>query len=523
MVSILQVVRFVLGFTSAQWSPGLQSQHDASKSIAIIGAGSAGLASLKTLLDLPPEIRESWDIVLYEQREDVAGVWLPDPHPVQPPKIPFSPLYPLLHTNTPVPSMTYPSFPFPPGTPLYPSHEHIRAYHSRYASHHNLLPHIKFHHTVIRAEWVGDGQDGLWNITVSDRANRTHISTANHLIVASGNHHIPRTLSWPGQKEWLKGISARGDRREITHSVYYRSPVKYTGRVLLIIGSAASAQDAAVQTVNYTQRTYLSARHEVILPPGSDEVVVVPDVSHFTPNSVVFVDGTELSDIDSVLLATGYVQRKPFLEAGGVITVDPQTTSNSSSSGTLTTNLRYIFPLHRHILSLSPEHPTNALAFIGLPTRIANCPSDIAQSLFVAHAIVNPSILPDRKELLKDLTQREEQQRRHGYDPYTFGHAMLDESPSDYQDSLVKFLKEKGAMPDDGKPYVERWRRDIFSYAYLKRGWKRIETLGEVGKWLEGVETEENWSELMSRVNSWQQQYEEERGIPFVHDLVIGG
>lgn len=45
------------------------------KSIAIVGAGSAGLASLKTLLDLPIEVRQKWDIVLYEQRRDVGGVW----------------------------------------------------------------------------------------------------------------------------------------------------------------------------------------------------------------------------------------------------------------------------------------------------------------------------------------------------------------------------------------------------------------------------------------------------------------
>jgi cation diffusion facilitator CzcD-associated flavoprotein CzcO len=48
--------------------------HNA-KSILIVGAGSAGLAMLKTLLDLPDETRGGWDIVLYEQRRDVGGIW----------------------------------------------------------------------------------------------------------------------------------------------------------------------------------------------------------------------------------------------------------------------------------------------------------------------------------------------------------------------------------------------------------------------------------------------------------------
>ena len=43
------------------------------KSIAIVGAGSAGLAMLKTLLDIPEY--NSWNIVLFEERENVGGIW----------------------------------------------------------------------------------------------------------------------------------------------------------------------------------------------------------------------------------------------------------------------------------------------------------------------------------------------------------------------------------------------------------------------------------------------------------------
>ena len=53
----------------------LGSPQEPTKSIAVIGAGSAGLAALKTLLDLPEETRKGWKIVLYEQRRDVGGVW----------------------------------------------------------------------------------------------------------------------------------------------------------------------------------------------------------------------------------------------------------------------------------------------------------------------------------------------------------------------------------------------------------------------------------------------------------------
>jgi len=43
------------------------------KSIAIVGAGSAGMAMLKTLLDMPEH--NSWNIVLFEERENIGGIW----------------------------------------------------------------------------------------------------------------------------------------------------------------------------------------------------------------------------------------------------------------------------------------------------------------------------------------------------------------------------------------------------------------------------------------------------------------
>jgi ribulose 1,5-bisphosphate synthetase/thiazole synthase len=45
------------------------------KSILIVGGGSAGLAALKTLFDLPERTRGNWEILLYEQRDDVGGIW----------------------------------------------------------------------------------------------------------------------------------------------------------------------------------------------------------------------------------------------------------------------------------------------------------------------------------------------------------------------------------------------------------------------------------------------------------------
>ena len=147
-------------------------------------------------------------------------------------------------------------------------------------------------------------------------------------------------------------------------------------------------------------QTYHSLKADKEPTPGAN-VTLVPRISHFTSTSVVLVDGSSLNNIDSVILATGYETLVPFLSQP---TSDPSaslglldsrhTKLNSTTATTLVTNHRYIFPLWEHLFSLSPQYPTTALSFVGLPVLIANCPSDIAQSLVIAHAIADPPTHP---------------------------------------------------------------------------------------------------------------------------------
>ncbi|KAJ3514233.1 hypothetical protein NLJ89_g2488 [Agrocybe chaxingu] len=490
------------------------------KSVAIIGAGSGGLAMLKALLDLPLSLREGWEIVLYEEREDVGGIWLPDPRGVTPPELPETPLYPLLRTNTPVPFMTYPGFPFTEGTPLFPSHEYVQTYHARYADELNLRGHIRFHHRLEKAAWEGPSKEGFWNLTISDRKKGVvQTKTHDHLVIASGNNHIPHIPTWEGQDEWLANSPPGGLKRRLIHSIYYREPEEFTGQSVLIVGNGASGRDASTQLEGLAREVFISIRHEDQRVVGQ----IKPEIHHFSATGVVFVDGTFVNP-DVVLLATGYEHRKPFLEETGLLQIDRSARDNSSSTNGLVSNTRYIFPLHQHILSLSPEYPTNALAFVGLPSAIPNCASDLAQSLFATYAIAHPEILPSRSEMLAELARHEDEVRSLGYDPYTVGHRMLTfDMSSGYQDDLVDFLKKKGVIRDDGKKFVEQWRRDVFTYKYIVRGWKHIEELGVGDEWVRGVETEEQWANVMRRVNEWQKEYEEANGIEFVSDWSVPG
>ena len=77
---MLNWFRFALSLLQIQVPLHLSSIPTAdvsdNKRIAIVGAGTGGIVMLKTLLgDLPKDITRTWEIVLFEQRDDVGGIW----------------------------------------------------------------------------------------------------------------------------------------------------------------------------------------------------------------------------------------------------------------------------------------------------------------------------------------------------------------------------------------------------------------------------------------------------------------
>ncbi|KZT67133.1 FAD/NAD(P)-binding domain-containing protein [Daedalea quercina L-15889] len=495
----------------------------ASKSIAIVGGGSGGLAALKTTLDVAAEINEDWEVVLFEQHRGLGGVWLPDPpgHEPQPPELPDSPTYPRLIVNTANPTMTYPHVPFPPGTDLYPGWDVTRQYHVDFATQFDLWPHVRLNHTVVSAQWHGHDGYGDWHVTVHsppvDGGSEDVVlrRTFDHLVVANGHNHYPHIPEWDGTDDWLAYPRPGLPKRELIHSIYYRDPERYRGQTVVVVGTGASGRDIALQ-VGTLATVYQVVRGNKTTTPGAN-VIEKPEIAYFTSDGIVFVDGSVVEGVDTVVLATGYEFRVPFLSAphASTLVTDPDAEVNSTTAEHLTSNLRYIYPLHQHIFSLAPSVPPTALAFIGLPVLIANCPSDYAQGMFIGHALANASLLPSREEMLQSLLEREEHLREQGWDPYFVGHRLQNDNEAQtYQDNLVAYLKKQGAIPDDGKRYVEPWRRMGREQNFLiNRGWKRIKEQGDEARWLNGVRTENQWAALLNKIAEWQSRWEKDHGI----------
>ncbi|KAI0317614.1 FAD/NAD-P-binding domain-containing protein [Amylostereum chailletii] len=504
--------------------PLLYPGHDQRKRIAIVGGGTGGVTTLKTLLvDIPAELRQHWEVVLYEQRAGLGGVWLADTYKSisqGTDDLPETPLYPGLVTNTPHPTMTIPHFTFQPETPLFPGCASVQQYHDDVVNHWNLSSHIRLNHTVTNTRWHGTESTGHWIVTVEARHGAEQQASHgefDHLIIANGHNHYPYEPTFEGRQEWLDAAP----NRTFVHSIFFRGPEDFKGKNVLVVGGGASGQDIAHHVVGSANSTTLSLKRTDYR--GIPSLPPIPGVSYksriarLTTSAIEFDDNTTLTHIDTVILATGYENQIPFLTQGGHLDIVPTTTN---SSRTLTNNLRYIRPLYNHLLSLDPSYPQGALYFIGLPIFVANAFSDHAQALFTGHTIANPSLLPSRAALLDELNQDETHLRDAGYDPGYIGHRLIlgEQAGVKYQDGLVRFLQERGlagnpGIPDVQQNYTEEWRRFGRDQALLlKQGWKRVEGYGEetAKAWLKGVKTEEQWAQFMKRLSEWERKQKDD-------------
>ncbi|VDC02869.1 unnamed protein product [Peniophora sp. CBMAI 1063] len=493
----------------------LPKTSGAGKRVLIIGAGTAGVAALKALLvDLPEESRRDWEVTVFEQRSSAGGVWLADnvTHP-EPPELPDTPLYPDLTTNTPHPIMTIPRFPFRPETPLFPKHTAVWQYHNDILAHFNLTSHVHFDTRVVETRWL----DNRWLVYTDDGSHTTRLSEFDNLIVANGHFHYPLEPTFPGRTEWENAAPGR----TIFHSIYFRDASSFAGKNVVVVGGSASGQDVAKHALKYANSTTISVksvpyrdRNAPLDIPGAAKK---PALSHFTANSVVFEDGSELTGIDIVVLATGYEVRIPFLTQGDVLSVDVHRDPKKQGSS-LSTNLRYIRPVWRHIFALDPALPPTALSFVGLPVFVNNGPSSYATGLLIAHALANPSLLPTHEEALRELEEREAALRAAGLDSEYVGHRLIalpgEEEPAGlaHSDATIRYLQERGlaglsGIPPLGQNYTEPWRRRATENAFvLRRAWQRIRDAGEEQKWVSGVSTIEEWDELIGRLIEWEKE-----------------
>jgi Flavin-binding monooxygenase-like len=207
-------------------------EHSARRSadVAVIGAGSAGLAAMKALREA------GLSFTAFERGSDVGGLWRYESDNG------LSGAYGSLRTNVSRSRMEYPGFPMPASYPDFPHHSDMAAYLSQYADSYGLRASIVFGTTVQRLEPTADGR---WWITLHDGSRRGF----GAVVVASGLFWSPKLPTYPGRFDGT-----------VIHSHEYRLPAPFEGRRVLIVGAGQSATEIAVELSAVAERAFMSVR-----------------------------------------------------------------------------------------------------------------------------------------------------------------------------------------------------------------------------------------------------------------------
>ena len=396
--------------------------------VAIIGAGSSGIAAAKALHE------RGIPFHCFEASDRVGGNW------VFGNKNGMSAAYRDLHINTSRDRMQFSDFPMPPSCPDFPHHTDIAAYFEAYVDAFGFRDKILFETRIVRAELCDDGS---WELTDAAGVRRGY----DMLLVANGHHWDPR---WP--EPAFDGSDEFGGLQMHAHD--YRDNGLLAGKDVVVLGMGNSAMDLAVEASYVAGATHLAARrgawivpkylfgrpvdqyatsHRVPVPVAAKALELMlrldagrperyglprpdhpisgahptvsgrildriahgaitprPNIARLGEDWVQFADGARVH-ADVVIYCTGYRISFPFLDPGLVSAPDNR------------------IELYRRVFS--PQHPT--LAFVGLLQPIgAIMPLAEAQGRLLADYLRGAYRLPSRGRMHADIRRDDAAMRK---------------------------------------------------------------------------------------------------------------
>ncbi|QRV92586.1 flavin-containing monooxygenase/FMO family protein [Ceratobasidium sp. AG-Ba] len=472
----------------------IQKPEPRPRRFAVIGAGgAAGLATLKVVSqELRDYIRAGeCELIGFEQRQDLGGVWLPDPNPVPSARKPWpdTPQYESLTTNVPHPIMFYPSHLAPPATPLFTGPHVVQDYMHSYASRFDLYQYISFNSRVAAATW--DHSLSQWRVVYEKRDNlngTSRVSYFDNLLIANGHYKHPFTPDITGIDAW-----ASSDSRTHTHSIWYRNREPYRGRQVLIIGGGSSGIDISNEISTVAKKTVHSVR-----PRGDgdfEHIIQRGAISHFSSDGFVhFVNGKK-EYVDRIIFATGYQYDCSFLTQ--LPTHEPHLSSDHLYNSSF-----HIYPLALHMFPLKAAFPPSSLAFIGIPIGITVFTLVEAQATLAIRQMTGGVSLDFQHELNEVIKRNEQFRKDHGdsaLDVARATHRLFSGSPGASGYDFVDLIWEKAW--DIAR--IPGWKRELAPLGYIMRTeWRELERLGLAKSWVDGVGKRgiQDWIDLMRRV-----------------------
>ncbi len=202
--------------------------------VCVIGAGVSGLTTVKQLLDRGIEFDA------FEMGSNIGGNWRYDNDSGR------SPAYASLHIDTSKGRFAYRDLEMPREWPVYLHHTQVIEYLDNYAQTYRLKDHIEFRRQVVSAHPRGNG----WEVTTRDLATAEE-STKRYraVIVASGHHWDPNLPQSEGPFEG-----------ETMHARTYRTPDRFIGKDVVVVGSGNTGTDIASELSWHAKSVTISTR-----------------------------------------------------------------------------------------------------------------------------------------------------------------------------------------------------------------------------------------------------------------------
>lgn len=353
----------------------------ASKRVAVVGAGAAGLVTGKFLRDA------GITIDIFERAPALGGIWRYNQTENQV-------LYRGLKTNLPKEIMQYFSMPFDSSLPSFLVADDMLGYLESYASEFGLREHIHFNRTITSVtplfdeasdaevnkqpkQWIVKHVDTSESRDNQDSAKEV-VGEYDYIVVANGHYDTP---NMPTEAEVCAGFDSFPN--QVMHSHDYDDPSIFANKSVVLIGAGASGADIA-REISQVGSVVVVDRH---LPVSSPEMVEVggeldnvyrcQSIEKITKDGVVHFNAMKkLEDgtleqfrvyADVILLCTGYNYDFPFIDSG-------------NATPLLTCNNRRVDPLYLQLFHA--KYPS--LALVGIPYLIVPFPFFEVQARLLA-------------------------------------------------------------------------------------------------------------------------------------------
>lgn len=368
------------------------------KKVCVIGAGPSGMAFLSNVLreqeetstEAPPEI----EIQCFEKQKDLGGMWNftyrtgidEFGEPVH------GGMFHDMWINVPKEVMEVSGYPFDEHfgreTPSYLTRPSILDYLKGAWGRPAVRRFIKFGRVVKSV--VFDSSIDMFKVVVRDLETDVTLpeETFSHVVVATGMFGTPNNPAFDG----FDAFPGR-----ILHSHDIREFASFANRVVLVIGIRFSGEDVVLQCLKFGAKKVVLSHRSGQPYPWPERVAVHPILERVEGSRCVFKDGTEETDVDTIILCTGYVHHYPFMQEDLSLKSSPRPWIPNLYKAIVWT------PEDREDVTDVNDDTPGRLMYLGTPylVNIVQCIG--LQAKWAAEVMLGKKTIPKRSQRIEDM------------------------------------------------------------------------------------------------------------------------